>query len=285
MAAVKSDRPALHDLEWRGSTYFKIEDRSDPDKIKPYYVVYEDTKLSINGIEIKQAKTLLVFRGCDWCNSDYIFAAGNILSKKGRGSLTLEQIVDFFENSPYKVKNINKKDVSCSKCSDRSHSHCTQTVYDKCVARMKQEVATWDFIASVTTDCDVCRADKCSGQGQCKQIPFTKTHQCICEKNYEGESCEKRVDFDDSIEKLLSYLRRTFRVINGVPTTVDMYFSVRSLSQNLDIVMKKVQDSKGYTNKIVQHSQVIYDIEDRVDLYAKLQNNIVTFDQFGQDVD
>ena len=150
---------------------------------------------------------------------------------------------------------------------------------------MKQEVATWDFIASVTTDYDVCRYDKCSGHGQCKQIPFTKTHQCICEKNYEGESCEKRVDFDDSIEKLLSDLRRTFRVINGVPTTVDVYFSVRSLSKNLDIVMKEIQDSKGYTNKIVQHSQVIYDIEDIVDLYAKLQNNIVTFDQFGQDVD
>ena len=88
VAAVKGDRPTLHDLEWRGSTYFKIEYRSDQDKIKRYNVVYEDTKLSINCIEIKQAKTLLVFRRCAGCNSDYIFAANNILSKKRCGSLT-----------------------------------------------------------------------------------------------------------------------------------------------------------------------------------------------------
>ena len=72
--------------------------------------------------------------------------------------------------------------------------------------------------------------------------------------------------------------------MNGVPTAVDVFFSVRSLSRNLDEVVKKIQDSKGYTNKIVQHSQVIYNIEDIVDLYAKLQTNDVTFNQFGQDV-
>ena len=49
--------------------------------------------------------------------------------------------------------------------------------------------------------------------------------------------------------------------------------------------MKKIQDSKGYTNKIVQHSQVIYNIEDIVDLYSKLQNNNLTFEKFGQGVD
>ena len=49
--------------------------------------------------------------------------------------------------------------------------------------------------------------------------------------------------------------------------------------------MKKIQDSKGYTNKIVQHSQVIYNIEDIVDLYSKLQNDNLTFEKLGQGVD
>ena len=83
----------------------------------------------------------------------------------------------------------------------------------------------------------------------------------------------------------MSDLRHTFNVLNGVPTAVDVFFSVRSLSKNLDVVMKKIQDSKGYTNKIVQHSQVIYNIEDIVDLYSKLQNNNLIFEQFGQSVD
>ena len=77
-------------------------------------------------------------------------------------------------------------------------------MYEKRVDRVKQEVQNWDFIASaVNTNYDVSRADKCSGHGQCKQIPFTKTHQCICERDYEGASCDKRLDFDDTIENLM----------------------------------------------------------------------------------
>ena len=86
VAAVKGDLPKIRSLDWRG-TYFKLEDRSDPDKVKDYIVAYEDTKSSTNCIEIKQAKTLLVFKRCDGCNSDYIYAADNIMSKKRCGSV------------------------------------------------------------------------------------------------------------------------------------------------------------------------------------------------------
>ena len=108
VAAIKGDRPTMRDLESRGSTYFKIDD---------YFIVYEDTKSSANCIEIKQAKTLLVFRGCDGCNSDYIYAAGNMLSKKRCGSLTLERIVDFpyaVAHSSYRIDGNNDYRVSCS---------------------------------------------------------------------------------------------------------------------------------------------------------------------------
>ena len=280
VAAVKSDRPTMPDLDWRGSTYFKLEG---------YYVVYEDTKASTNCTEIEQAKTLLVFKRCDGCTSDYIYAADNILFTKRCGSSTLERVVDFTDavaRSSYFVDKTIHQRVSCSKCSDRSDPDCTQTVYDQCVALVKQDVQTWDFVASaVNTNYDVCRSDTCSGHGQCKQIPFTKTHQCICTNNYEGESCEKRVDFDDSIENMMSELRKTFNIVNGVPTAVDVFFSIRSLSQELDLVLQKIQASFAYTNKIIQHSGIIYNVEDIADLYGKLQKDELTFDQFGQKID
>ena len=280
VAAVKSDRPTMPDLDWRGSTYFKLEG---------YYVVYEDTKASTNCIEIEQAKTLLVFKRCDGCTSDYIYAADNILYTKRCGSSTLERVVDFpnaVARSSYKVAKSIHELVSCFKCSDRSDPDCTQTVYDKCVAFVKQDVQTWDFVVSaVNTNYDVFRSDKCSGHGQCKQVPFTKTHQCLCTNNYEGESCEKRVDFDDSIENMMSELRKTFNVVNGVPTAVDVFFSIRSLSQELDLVLQKIQASFAYTNKIIQQSGIIYNVEDIADLYGKLQKNELTFDQFGQKID
>ena len=152
---------------------------------------------------------------------------------------------------------------------------------------MKQEVQTWDFIASAgNSNYDVCRLpEKCSGHGQCKQIPLTKTHQCICEEDYEGEACEKRVDFDDTIQKVMSELRKTFNVVNGVPTAVDVFFSIRSLSEKLDAVLEKIKASFAHTKNIIKHSKVIYNVEDITDLYAKLQKNQLTFDQFGQRID
>ncbi|XP_022782738.1 SE-cephalotoxin-like [Stylophora pistillata] len=238
VAAVKNDRPRI-----RGSTYFRVEDRSDPKKIKVYFVVLEDTKSSANCNDITQAKTLLVFKKCGGCNSDYISAANNILSTKRCGSSTLKRVVKY----------------QCSRCG---------------------------FIASaVNTINDICQLDSCSSHGQCRQIPFTKTHRCICEKNYEGGSCEKRLDFDDTIDKLIAELRKTFKVVNNVPTTVDVFFSIRSLSKKLNVVLQKIKASFAHTNNIIKHSQIIYTVEDIADLYAKLQKNEMTFDQFGRKID
>ena len=124
VAAVKNDRPRIRGLEFRGSTYFRLENRSDPKKIKAYFVVHEDTTSSANCIDITQATTLLVFKKCGGCNSDYIYAADNILSKKRCGSSTLERVADIKQE--------------CSTCC-----HCTS-----CAKRVKAKVRSWAFIAS-----------------------------------------------------------------------------------------------------------------------------------------
>lgn len=279
VAAVTDDRPTMRSLEWRGSTYFKV---------KSYLIAYEDSKLSTNCIQIESAKTLLVFKGCSGCNSDYIYAADNILSKRRCASSTLERVVDFsyeLSQSSFTVRYDRYNTVDCSKCSDRSD--CTQTEYNDCVDRVKQEIQTWDFIASAVNNYyDVCTAsNKCGGHGLCRTIPFTSSHQCICYTNYEGDSCEKRVDVDDSIEKMMSELRKKFNVVNGVPTAVDVFFGIRSVKEKLDQVLQKIKDSFVHTNNIIKHSQIIYNVEDIADLHAKLQKNEITFDQFGQTVD
>ena len=267
VAAVKSDRPRIRGLELRGSTYFRLEDRSDAKKVKGYSVVYEDTRSSASCSDITQAKTLLVFKKCDGCNSDYIYAADNILSKKRCGESTLERLVDFKQQCPV--------------CHRWPYS-----IFCYCANRVKKTVKTWAFIASaVNTIKDICKSDKCSSHGQCRQIPFTTTHQCICNRGYEGESCEKRLDFDDTIEKLIAELRKTFKVVNYVPTTVDVFFSIRSLSKKLNVVLQKIKTSFVHTNNIIQHSQTIYNVEDIADLYAKLQKSEMTFDQFGRRIE
>ena len=266
VAAVKNDPPGITGLELRGSTYFRLEDRTDPKKVKAYFVVHEDTKSSANCIDITQAKTLLVFKKCDGCSSDYIYAADNILSKKRCGSSTLERVADIKQQ-----------------CSRYRHKYRHST---SCANGVKTEVRSWAFIASaVNTINSICQSGSCSSHGQCKQVPFTKTRQCICEKNYEGESCEKRLDFDDTIEKLIAELRKTFKVVNYVPTTVDVFFSIRSLSKKLNVVLQKVKASFAHTNNIIKHSQIIYSVEDIADLYGKLQKNEMAFDQFGRKID
>jgi len=154
VAAVKGDRPKMRSLEWCGSTYFKLQDRSDPDKVKEYYVVYEDTKSFASCINIKQAKTLLVFKMCDGCNSNYIYAADNMLSKKNCWGSTLERLVDFsyeVAHTSYKVKVKNQlANFLCSdwsECSYRYSQFCEE-INKKCFDRVKQDVQTWDFLAS-----------------------------------------------------------------------------------------------------------------------------------------
>ena len=83
----------------------------------------------------------------------------------------------------------------------------------------------------------------------------------------------------------MAELRKTFKVVNYVPTPVDVFFSVRSLSKKLNVVLQKIKASFAYTNNIIKHSQIIYNVEDIADLYAKLQKNEMTFDQFGRKID
>ena len=253
VAAISRYRTHISDLEWRGSAYFKVEDRSDPDNVKPYYVVYQDTKSSTTCNQIKQAKTLLVFKRCDGCNNDYIYAGSNIISNNKCDSAILEQLVHLPSNLITQV--------------------------------WKNEIKTLGFIASgVNTIYKVCRFDTCREHGDCRQIPFTNAHQCICNRDYEGQSCEKRLEFDDSIEKMLSELRKTFTVVNGIPTAVDVFFSIRSLTQKLDAIWEKIKVSFAYTNNIIKFANIIYNVEDIADLYGKLQRNELMYDQFGQKI-
>ena len=109
--------------------------------------------------------------------------------------------------------------------------------------------------------------------------------RCICKRGYEGQSCEKRLEFDDKIETIIAELRKTFNVVNGVPTAVDVFFSIRSLSQKLSAFLKNIKASFAYTNSLIQHSEIIYQVENVADLYGKLQSNELTFDQFGERID
>ena len=146
VAAISDYRTYIDELEWRGSTYFKVEDRSDPDKVKTYYVVYQDAMSSATCIQIKQAKTLLVFRRCEGCTEDYIYAADNFISnKKCPGeSFTLQRLVGL-------------QDLA--------------TMW---------ETQTLGFIASeVNTIYKVCRSDTCREHGDCRQIPFTNAHRSV----------------------------------------------------------------------------------------------------------
>ena len=291
VAAAQDEHPGTKGLEWRGTTYFKVQDSADSDKVKDYLIVYEDTKSSSNCIEIGQANTALVFKRCEGCNADYISAADNILTKERCGTSTLEKLVDFqYEvgrsSKTVKIAENSADYIRCSICADRSKSQCTDFVYNACVELVIQEIQEWDFIASaVNTIPDVCASGKCSGHGLCKQIPSTTTHQCICHKQYGGDSCQNRVDFDDTIEKKISELRKTFNLVNGVPTAVDVFFSIRALSQKLDVVLQKIRASFDYTNQIIQHSGIIYNVEDIADLYGKLQKDELTFTRFGEKID
>lgn len=46
-----------------------------------------------------------------------------------------------------------------------------------------------------------------------------------------------------------------------------------------------MQTSFAHTNMLIKHSAIIYHVEDLAELYAQLQTNELTFDQFGRIID
>ena len=84
---------------------------------------------------------------------------------------------------------------------------------------------------------------------------------------------------------MLSGLRKTLNIQNGLPTAVNVFFSIRSLSQSLKVALQKIKDSFAHTNNIIQSSQIISKVETIAELYGKLQKNELTFDKFGQHID
>lgn len=167
---------------------FKL-DSADPE----YYVVYQDAQDPPSTCSsIPQIGNLLVFKGCDGCNHDYIHADENILSHKTCSRHEL-------------VKMVPIEDL-CEEATSREPSSRS------CISNLKRQINEWGFISS-TVDHSVknrhnCGSDKCQGHGHCVVIPFTQTHQCTCRPYFEGESCEVPADFNDDIERMLADLRR-----------------------------------------------------------------------------
>ena len=250
VGAISGDR--LDGFEWRGSMYFMVEDRrSDPDKVQDYLVVYDDSNTPRAQCQ-DIGYTALVFKGSDGCNSDYIQEDDNIIT----------------------------------------HKSCFEEAFHVLIGRWWVSQDGWGYIiaapATPNYGLDVCSVMDCARHGKCKQIPFTLIYGCICDENYYGFkllSCDQRVDMDNTTEELMCQLREKVNITNGVPTIVDVFFSVEALSKKFEEILKKMHTSFAHTNMLINYSALIYHVEDLADLYAQLQKNELTFDQFGRMID
>lgn len=269
-------------FELRGYNFFAVDDHSDVETVKKYYIVYQDARENPTCYGIKFARTLVVFKPCKGCNSDYIVSSENVLSSKSCSNNILKEHFKFnetnFKSYVYQLETL------CSTVSDPSN--LKQWFEANCVDGLHQYFSKLGFIASAfNANYDACKEDKCNSNGECKGIPFTSFHQCICYEFFEGENCERRITVDDLIERYMSELRHEFGVVNGVPTAVDVFYSIRDLSKKLGSVLEKIKSSFSHTQNIVKHSDIINRAHSIVDLYGKLQNGEILFEQFGEMID
>ena len=85
---------------------------------------------------------------------------------------------------------------------------------------------------------DACSSDKCHGDSQCKQLPYSKVTECQCVENFDGERCQHHTT--NSLSSTLSLLISSTLKI---PTLSDIYFDVQDLQKQINEELTDVSET------------------------------------------
>lgn len=74
-----------------------------------------------------------------------------------------------------------------------------------------------------------CKKNSCHGASKCVQLPYSKTTECQCVPQFDGDKCQK-----NSPNSLASTLDLLVKATLKIPTLSDIYFNVKDLIQNFE---------------------------------------------------
>ena len=252
----------------KGKTYFSIPDRATGGNKRSVKVavVWQDAKRKLLSCsESLDAKTLVFFKPCDGCRLMTLNTSNGMMSSKtcnNQMEVIIDNMGEFFE------------------------SRDPQLQLPRSVSEMV--IREYDFIAAqhISVPNDTCRhrADACSGHGQCRHIPFTSQHMCLCDKPYVGENCQDHINttWADIFFDFLAEMRQNnWNILNqGVPTTVDVYFELMAIPSRLKLASDRIIDEIHHSRCLLLYADDIKSATYIAIYYTKMMSNNITDDHF-----
>ncbi|XP_043921898.1 SE-cephalotoxin-like [Protopterus annectens] len=258
-------------LEERGTDFFKFPEYADQNK--GIIVAWQDVITDhVTCTDIARVKAFVSYLSHD----DYHVVSSYTIPVKQKcpRSIMIEHL----------TANDRRKILEDSPASHCTSAHGSNT---NCIsAHIQSQLARWNWIAipEVTVANPCSRSEICNEHGTCKFLTGTN-YVCICEDEYDGKNCEEKIQLNDEFVKYLAVLRKMFQIATGVPTVVDVFFEVRNMGNNIETILNSVKDQLFYTQNLVKHSEILYQVSYVAGLYKDLMSGNITMDSFGQQME
>ncbi|XP_069945044.1 SE-cephalotoxin-like [Cherax quadricarinatus] len=139
----------------------------------------------------------------------------------------------------------------------------------------------------LSRDQDPCSSSNvCSNHGICNNIPYTSSHMCICDKYFEGDSCEtyNNPAISHSITDTVADLRMSFTKFAGVPTVIDVFAQMVDLSRQVEQMHKSLLNSHVYLQLMIQYAEIFREGDYITYEYNKMKNNTLSKERFLENV-
>lgn len=243
----------------KGEQYFSVEAFG-----KKLLVVFKDVNETYYGCDVTELNTLITFEHCKDCSVYSVFASDTMLYEQQ----CEEVLLDEFK----KIRQI------CNTV------HSPYIVSDKSLLKQIKK-DKYSFVAAGKQYSDPCQDENiCHGQGDCKHIPFTPNHMCICYPYHDGDDCSsyQTLEIMSNITNITAELRVNFGNYNGIPDVIDVYFEVLDLANQLYLMQRDIQESIKFNRLISLYGSVFTDGEFIAISYNKLLSGEISEENFAE---
>ena len=236
VTAYAKDEPlslthACTSVKSKGSQYLILNNIAETDD-KDFIIVWQDSDDRSHGCQdIKDGHVFIPYTICSGCKYDVVAATGHIITGK--------ECMTYY--------------------GDQSKECGLPRMYHKTTTSRQSFI-----VASFTNFHNPCRSvNACNNNGICKHIPNTRHILCLCNEFYEGDECQKFVSpaAGNKIIEMLSSLRLEFAHFSGLPTVIDVYFSIQEIPQQIELMRQRLSASIKFSRILALYGQDFRDAE------------------------
>ena len=232
-----------------GNQYYELE------KIGPkgvnLVVTWQSSNEKSSCQAIGKVNTFVFLSICPSCQDSHVFISDNMLSKNKCPKENYPQVKDFIDQRGPELDKNGKK-------------------YD----------AFWVAAGfkSLGNSCN----HHCNNHGECRVVPYTDQFQCFCQADYEGEKCDKKIEINQDIIKLVSDLQLGYKNAFNAPSLVNVMIQGENLAKKLKRMMQRIDNQFELTQILVKYIRDLQKLDYILKLGFNYSRKRISVDAFSR---